>query len=100
MQRYEEIAGDLLGLQKLAKEHGIDMIVDDEFDHLLNDSSKIVPIKQPRFRRLPRLSRVIRLTPTGSCSVGEDILRRVDDQIPHWQPKLENADSFVGRLLA
>lgn len=100
VQRYEDIASDLLGLQKLAKKHGIEMIVDDEFDHLMDDSYNVVPIEKPRFRRLPRLSRVVRLTPTGSCSVGEDILRRVDGQIPHWRPNLEDADSFVERLLA
>lgn len=100
VQLYADIACELLSLQKLAKKHSIDMLVDDEFDHLMNDSSNVVPIKQPCFRRLPRLSRVVRLTPTGSCSVGEDILRRVDDQIPHWQPQTEAADSFVERLLA
>lgn len=100
VQQYADIAFELLTLQKLAKKYGINMLVDDEFDHLMTDASNVVPIEQPRFRRLPRLSRVIRLTPTGSCSVGEDILRRVDDHIPHWQPKDEQADSFIGRLLA
>lgn len=100
VQHYDEIACELLVLQKLAKEHSIDMLVDDEFDHLMTDSPNVVPIEQPRFRRLPRLSRVVRLTPTGSCSVGEDILRRVDDQTPHWQPQVEDADSFVEHLLA
>lgn len=100
VQHYDDIVCELLVLHKLAKKHGIEMLVDDEFDHLMTNSSKVVPIEQPHFRRLPRLSRVVRLTPSGSCSVGEDILRRVDDQIPHWQPKVEDADSFVERLLA
>lgn len=101
VQSYDDISQELVVLLKLAKEHGIDMLVDDEFDHLVSDpSSNVVPIEQPRFRRLPRLSRVVRLTPTGSCSVGEDILRRVDDQTPHWQPQAEAAESFVERLLA
>ena len=100
VQRYDDIVRELLTLQQLAKEHGIDMLVDDEFEHLVTDSPNVVPIVQPRFRRLPRLSRVIRLTPTGSCSVGEDILRRVDNQTPHWKPQIEDAGSFVERLLA
>ncbi len=100
VQHYDEIASELLALHKIAKKHGIDMLVDDEFDHLMADSSNVVPIEQPRFRRLPRLSRVVRLTPTGSCSVGEDILSRVGDRTPHWQPQVEDAGNFVERLLA
>lgn len=75
LQRYRERAAGFL--QKLAKGTGIELVVDDEFDLLMKDSSNVVPITQPRFRKLPRLSRVVRLTPSGSCSVGEDILRHV-----------------------
>lgn len=99
VQHDDDIVCELLALQQLAKEHGVDMLVDDEFGHLMTNNSNLVPIQEPRFRRLPRLSRVVRLTPTGSCSVGEDILRRVDDQIPHWHPQAEGADTFVERLL-
>ena len=100
VQAYNDIAIELLSLQRFAKEHDIDMLVDDEFELLINDTSNVVPIAKPRFRTLPRLSRVIRLAPTGSCSVGEAILRRVDEKTPLWQPALEDAGKFVSRLLA
>jgi hypothetical protein len=74
------------------------MLVDDEFEKLVAEESKVVPIESPQFRRLPRLSRVVRLSPDGSCSVGEEILRRVDDAVPHWNPH-ESAGRFVTRRL-
>jgi MoaA/NifB/PqqE/SkfB family radical SAM enzyme len=98
VQGYAEIIRELIRLNRLAKSHGIDMLVDDEFEKLVAEESKVVPIESPQFRRLPRLSRVVRLSPDGSCSVGEEILRRVDDAVPHWNPH-ESAGRFVTRRL-
>lgn len=98
VQGYAEIIRELIRLNRLAKSHGIDMLVDDEFEKLVAEESKVVPIEPPQFRRLPRLSRVVRLSPDGSCSVGEEILRRVDGMTPHWHPSRAPAD-FIARTL-
>lgn len=102
VQGFEDIASELLVLQKLCRQHGVEMVVDDEFDLYLRSqaSSNVVPITLTQVRRLPPLSRVVRLSPDGSCSVGEDVLRRVDARIPCWKPETENALSFVERALA
>ena len=98
VQHYAEIVRELIRLNRLAKSHGVVMLVDDEFEKLVFEDSNVVPIEPPRFRRLPRLSRVVRLSPDGSCSVGEEILRRVGAAIPHWDP-LEEPDTFIRRAL-
>ncbi len=101
VQQYDEISAHLLALQKRAGEHGIEMVVDDELDLLIRDarSSKVVPIERPRLRRLPRLSRVVRLAPNGSCTMGEDVLQRVGGHTPHWRPDLEDVTAFVARAV-
>lgn len=98
VQRYGDIVRELVRLNRLAKKHGVEMLVDDEFEKLVLEDPKVVPIDPPQFRRLPRLSRVVRLSPDGSCSVGEEILRRVDAAIPHWDPREEPA-LFVRRAI-
>lgn len=99
VQKYADIVRELVRLQRLARAAGIEMLVDDEFEKLVADASTVVPIEQPTFRRLPRLTRVVRLTPDGSFSVGEEILQRVGPGIARWSPD-KSARQFVADALS
>ena len=83
----ERIIADLLSLQQIAERHNIVMLADDEFDHALrhlpDDSGEAA---QLRVRRLQRPDGVFRLSPDGSLSVGEEILRRVGRGYRRWAP--------------
>lgn len=95
----EEIITEIVQLQILARKQGIEMLIDDEFRKLTKGSRKVVSIEELKFRVLRRLDKVLRLSPNGSCSSGAEILDRVSDVMPHWDPRQESAEEFLDRFL-
>jgi len=93
---------DLMILQKAANRAGIRLIVDDEFDHLHHG---VASMREPELRSLhirtqPPSVEIFRLTPTGQCSVGQDILKKETPGVPRWRPNEVNAGEFVARRAA
>lgn len=95
----EETIAKMVQLQILARKQGIEMLVDDEFSKLAKQPRKVVNIEELKFRFLRRLDKVLRLSPNGSCSSGAEILDRVSDSMPHWDPRQESAEGFLDRFL-
>jgi len=88
---------DLLILQETADCAGVRLTVDDEFDHLGHDA---VVVSQPSLRRLhvrtlPLNVDIFRLTPSGQCSVGHEILQQVTLDTPRWRPGATRAGDFL-----
>jgi MoaA/NifB/PqqE/SkfB family radical SAM enzyme len=91
---------DLLLLQKAADSAGIRLTVDDEFNHLGHDAACMLQpaLRAIHVRTLPSEIEIFRLTPSGQCSVGDDILRHVSPDTPRWRPKAVHAGDFLDRL--
>lgn len=91
----EKIAADLIQLQNLANRQGIELIVDDEFDGLMQKEQNPRSVHSLKIRRMKRLEQVLRLGPTGAFSIGTQILHKLEDSIPTWTPDKLNAATFI-----
>jgi MoaA/NifB/PqqE/SkfB family radical SAM enzyme len=91
---------DVLVLQKLADRAGVRMTVDDEFNHLDHGAACAAEpfLRALDVRTLPPRVEIFRLTPSGQCSVGDDILRRVSPDTPRWRPEVLHAGDFLDML--
>ncbi len=91
---------DLLILQRTADRAGIKLSVDDEFNHLHYDEACISrpALRALQVRTLPRDVEIFRLTPSGQCSAGGDVLRRITPDTPRWRPGAIHAGDFLGEL--
>jgi hypothetical protein len=91
---------DLLVLHELARRAGVMMTVDDEFDHLHHGAAcaSEPSLRVLHVRTLPPNVEIFRLTPSGQCSTGGDILRQVRPDTPRWQPGAVHAGDFLERL--
>jgi len=85
-------------LNREALRHGISMLVDDEFEALIQNAGKAIDLAQLRLRNLSRLDHVVRLSPDGSCGIGRDILKRSDACGLVWNPNGEAASAFAERV--
>jgi MoaA/NifB/PqqE/SkfB family radical SAM enzyme len=92
---YDELKTSLLSLYQHAMDFGITFRVDDEFDKFHNE---VGTIPFSAYRRIERIENLVRLSPSGFCSVGKDILRTITDATPKWNPGLEDANVFFDRL--
>jgi hypothetical protein len=91
----ETIVFQLRRLNNVARELDIELFVDDEFGDLESALDRVPSAEEMRVRRLKKLSQIVRLSPNGACSVGEDILRRADVGVVRWEPQTESADAFI-----
>lgn len=94
------IVFQMMRLSALAKEQGIQLILDDEFNELAMALRGVNIGKGFLTRQLMRSDQVIRLSPEGTCSVGDEILWRADTLGAVWKPDIESAGSLVERVLA
>ena len=92
----ESIVFQLARLNDMARKHGVQLVVDDEFDGLPASSGWEKGDAVLR-RKLLKLEGMVRLSPNGSCSTGLEILRRADAGVPVWNPAAEPASTFVER---
>lgn len=95
---HERIVAEMVRLQRLASGLGIEMLVDDEFGRMTAKQGKVVNLSDLRLRRMKRIEQILRLSPNGSFSIGSEILRTVNGSTPSWNPAVETAPVFVGRL--
>ncbi len=91
---------ELLVLQAAAQREGVRLTVDDEFDNLDHDAACLSDplLRALHVRTLPRNVEIFRLTPSGQCSVGDDILKQVTPDTPRWQPGAIHAGDFLDAL--
>ena len=89
-----EILDDLAVLERLAQEAGIEVILDDELGRLGSGSD----FRHLTIRRFARPDGLVRLTPSGACSVGSDILREVGPDTPIWRPLEQSARAFLDAI--
>lgn len=92
----QEIIADLFALEDLAKKAGIEVLLDDELGRL---DGKSIDFRHLTIRRFSRPDGLVRLTPSGACSVGRDILRQVGPETPVWRPHIEAPSAFLKAIL-
>lgn len=95
----EKIVTELIRLQDLAARQGIELIVDDEFDGLMQKKQNTSPIHSLKLRRMKRLEQVLRVGPTGAFSIGTQILHKLEDSSPRWFPDTINAATFIKKCI-
>lgn len=93
---------DCLMLQDAAERSGIRLTLDDPHDRL--DHRNAIPLK-PKLRTLrvrnhPSDVEIFRFTPSGHCSVGMDIIRRMNVKTPRWMPGETHAGAFLEAISA
>lgn len=96
----ERLYRNLVTLQEAAERANIRLTIDDELDrlpHMLAIVEKS-ELRRLRIRTLPKNVELVRLVPSGQCSVNADILRRVTSVTPRWRPGKIDAGDFVERL--
>lgn len=92
-----QVIHDIQLLEHHASKFGVSVVLDDELGELRTEG---LDFNRYIIRRFDRPDGLIRLSPTGACSVGGDILREVDDRTPVWRPSHESPRDFVRRLLS
>jgi sulfatase maturation enzyme AslB (radical SAM superfamily) len=95
-----DVVKALTGLYRVALSSGVSMLVDDEFDALIHNAGEAIDLAKLRLRRLSRLNQVVRLSPDGTCSIGEEILGRSGASNLVWDPSCEEVSAFVERVAA
>lgn len=91
------IQDDVLALHERAASAGIEVVLDDELGALERREENYGAFLVRRFERPDGL---IRLVPSGACSLGRDILSAVDSRTPTWRPAEASPVQFLRPLLA
>ena len=92
VQENDSLMRDLDTLDEECGRVGIAFVVDDElsrFRHLLDGANRLM------IHSLERPDRLVRLGPSGACSVGIDVLSRVGPETPVWRPGCQPASAFL-----
>jgi len=91
---------DLVRLQDAADRARIHFTVDDEFGHLSReaDDDSRRALRSLCVRTLPENVELIRMTPSGQCSMGADILKKMPPDAPRWRPGHQDAGDFIALL--
>lgn len=96
----EAVFRKLLLLQTAADNAGIRMIVEDEFDELrqelLQSNSEVAT--RVYIRSLPSSVQLVRLAPSGHCSIGRDVLKVVGGSTARWIPEQIDGGIFLSLL--
>lgn len=94
------LINSLKDLSSLAAEEGIRLTIDDELGLLFKNAKaeEQAILADLNIRTLPRNAKISRLVPSGHCSAGLDIARRLSSISPKWDPKRENAAEFLSAL--
>jgi hypothetical protein len=74
---------------------GVTVTLDDELGRLGPE----VDFRDVTVRRFNRPDGLIRLTPSGACSVGAEILREVGPTTPVWRPAEVAPHKFIRDLI-
>jgi MoaA/NifB/PqqE/SkfB family radical SAM enzyme len=95
----QEILVEVMKLYREAKDAGITLVLDDEFSKLSLGDTNVVPIYDLRIRRIKRLDRTWRVSPSGRVSRGSEILEMSSSHLPLWNHKNETAIDFFQSLM-
>jgi hypothetical protein len=90
----DEIIEDVLWLHERSAAAGIELVLDDELDCL---QARSEDYQSFTVRRFDRPDGLVRLAPSGACSVGREILRQIDDSAEVWQPA-EDPVAFLAQV--
>jgi MoaA/NifB/PqqE/SkfB family radical SAM enzyme len=94
---YEELKDSISTLFKQASHSSIKFRIDDEFS-LFHKKIPIVPFSA--YRSVERVDNIIRLGPSGFCSIGRELLKTVSHNTLRWIPKNETASVFWKRIIS
>ncbi len=92
----DAVIDDVLVLNRLAGEAGVEVVLDDELGALERREEGYGDFLVRRFDRPDGL---VRLVPSGACSVGSEILSQVDAAAPVWRPHQDSPAHFLGSIL-
>lgn len=90
------IIAAVLELHKQAVQYDIEIVLDDELAVLESGQENY---RDFLIRRFDRPDGLVRLSPSGACSIGRQILTEVDDECAVWNPN-DNALAFLQALRA
>ena len=93
----QKVFDHLLTLRDAADRVNIRLTVDDELDCLRYDSAceRRPELRALRVRRIPPDVELYRLSPTGHCSAGHDILTETASAARRWRPGEIHASRFL-----
>ena len=92
VQEHGPLMRDLDALDEECRRAGIDFVVDDElsrFRHRLDGANRLM------IHSLERPERLVRLTPSGACSAGLEVLSPVGPETPTWRPGAQRPSAFL-----
>jgi MoaA/NifB/PqqE/SkfB family radical SAM enzyme len=100
LERDIEILRACFLLQAEAEKCGIHFSCDDEFGCIDQArAAEIYPeLAEVAVRRIEDSIELFRLTPSGQCSVGRDILSPITPDVPRWIPNAVHAGDFLASL--
>ena len=90
----------LVKIQMAADFQGVRLIVDDELDLLKQNPAwtEAARVAKVRVRTLPSNVEIFRLSPSGQCSFGKDILKPIASHTLMWRPGQEHTADFLKRV--
>lgn len=96
----QRIFASILRLQDAANHAVIRLTVDDGQDNLRHGEARLnMPeLRQVEFRPIPSGVDLYRLTPSGHCSTGHNILRRLREDAPQWRAGQIHAADFLDQI--
>jgi sulfatase maturation enzyme AslB (radical SAM superfamily) len=89
------IIDDVLFLHEKAASAGVEVVLDDELGRLRSGTESYGKFL---IRRFDRPEGLVRLVPSGACSIGHEILREVDQSTPLWRPSEMAPATFLASL--
>lgn len=92
----KDIISDLSALSNIAAVHDVSLVLDDELRAIPQDEFAYTDLLVRRFERPDGL---VRLVPSGACSVGTEILRPVNSQTPVWHPSKMTPRQFIDSIV-
>lgn len=90
------VIDDVLALRMQAAAAGVDVVLDDELGALERREEQYDDLL---IRRFERPGSLVRLTPSGACSVGAEILSQVCEATPVWRPSHQSPTHFLAQVL-
>ena len=91
-QEHGSLMHDLDALDERCRSVGVTFVVDDElsrFRHRLDGANRLM------IHSLERPDRLVRLTPSGACSAGLEVLSPVGPETPVWRPEQQRPSAFL-----
>lgn len=92
-----EIIDAVLDLHERAEKYGVELVLDDELARL---QLRQEDYRSFLVRRFERPGGLVRLSPSGACAIGSEILTAVDTNSPIWKPAQVAPSRFLAKVRA